>query len=337
MSIRLLHARRPASVQSGWPCAFILLVICHSASSGLANAPGCEWTCKGYREGPGYASGVICMRIARYCDRGDDRAADHALRLDSTETRWIATSCKVTFKVVWIRCSTTRKHSFSNHNCYCQVNAIVLQVSTYSKSSVSMQRNAFPTTAYPRYTAAVLGNVASTCIKGSSTQMASRCCRHRTPASMLWRTGLSLRGGAAEEEMERLEDLQTVHLHAAEVGRDIADLKRSIASVFSRSGRMDGSTGVERRGGGASDEVVAGRVEGRGDLDRESYFLVTPSFLQVYVGGMSIGVSVCTFCHACTCQCMPTSRRVLPVLIRKFSVFRISHFVELMPSRQREK
>lgn len=185
--------------------------------------------------------------------------------------------------------------------------------------------SAFPTTACPRYTTAMLGDVASTCIKASSTQRASRRCRLRTPASMPWRTGLSLRGGAAEEEMERFEDLQTVHLRAAEVGQDIADLKRSIASVFSRSGRMNGITGVERCGGGARDEAVSGRVGRLDDPDRESYFLVTPSFLEVYGGGMSIGVSACKSYHACTRQSMPTSRRMLPVLIPKFSVCESLH------------
>lgn len=40
------------------------------------------------------------MPIARYWKQGDDGEAEHALGLDSAETRWIVKSCQVTLKVV---------------------------------------------------------------------------------------------------------------------------------------------------------------------------------------------------------------------------------------------
>ena len=107
-------------------------------------------------------------------------------------------------------------------------------------------------------------------------------------SNSIW-TGLYLKGGAAEEQIAHFQDPNMVYKHAVEVGQDIAELRRSIASVFSRTGQTDGSSPVEGGGGGREGAVGTCKGEGHRVYGEEtggsdSYYLVTPSVLQVCWG-----------------------------------------------------
>jgi len=100
-------------------------------------------------------------------------------------------------------------------------------------------------------------------------------------------TGGKLEEWEGDDELENFADPEMVYQHAAQVSKDIAGLKRDIASVFgdgghSGEGNGAGDSGDSRRCTaedlGDDEGDRAGRYEGE---EIGGYFLLTPPLLQV--------------------------------------------------------